>query len=65
MMVYLLSSPCHITKTARIGTVSLTFIYSVSSTEPELQKACVTVGERGGQWQKINNGSSVTLNVQR
>lgn len=49
----------------RTGTVSLTLIYSVSSTEPELAKYQGTVGERDGQRPEQNDGSSVTLNVQR
>lgn len=48
----------------RTGTVSLTLIYPVSSTEPELAKAQGSVGERDGQWPEQNNGSGVTLNVQ-
>lgn len=51
--------------TSKIGTLSLTFIYPVSSTEPELEKARGMVGEGDGQWPEHNNGSSVTLNVHR
>lgn len=49
----------------RTGTVSLTLIYPVSSTEPELAKAQGSVGERDGQRPERNNGSGVTLNVHR
>lgn len=63
--ICLLFSPCFPVNTSRTGTLSLTFIYSVPSSEPELEKACVTGGERGGQWLEYNNGSGVTLNVQR
>lgn len=49
----------------RTGTVSLSLIYPVSSTGPELAKAQGSVGERDGQQPERNNGSGVTLNVQR
>lgn len=46
------------------STVSLTFIYPVSSTELELKKAIGMMGERDGQWPEHNNDSSIKLNVQ-